>query len=68
MENLANLLVKIAHFCFLRIKFLYFWLWGPLSLLTFTGIFHSGTFWGAIADDIEAVGTPTGFQGKNEYQ
>nr|XP_023884550.1 photosynthetic NDH subunit of subcomplex B 5, chloroplastic [Quercus suber]POF22602.1 photosynthetic ndh subunit of subcomplex b 5, chloroplastic [Quercus suber] len=22
-----------------------------------------GTFWGAIADDIEAVGTPTGFQG-----
>lgn len=43
-------------------------MWRPLSLLAFAGIFHSGTFWGAIADDIEAVGTPTGFQGINEYQ
>ncbi|KAL4643376.1 hypothetical protein ACB092_02G087600 [Castanea dentata] len=31
-------------------------MWRPLSLLAFAGIFHSGTFWGAIADDIEAVG------------
>lgn len=29
-----------------------------------TGAFYSGTFWGAIADDIKAVETPTGFQGK----
>jgi hypothetical protein len=55
-------------FFFLKNKVLVFCLRRPLSLIAFTGIFHSGTFWGAIADDIEAVGTPTGFQGKNEYQ
>lgn len=32
--------------------------------LLFTVNFFSGTFWGAIADDIAAVGPPTGFQGK----
>ena len=61
--------MKIVHdFFFFKNKVLVFCLRRPLSLIAFTGIFHSGTFWGAIADDIEAVGTPTGFQGKNEYQ
>ncbi|KAB2599735.1 hypothetical protein D8674_010006 [Pyrus ussuriensis x Pyrus communis] len=29
--------------------------------------YHEGSFWGSIAEDIEAVGTPTGFQANEHY-
>lgn len=36
-----------------------------LILIYCWNLFDSGTFWGSIAEDIETVGPPTGFQGIN---